>query len=364
MTVALEHSVTCVAIVSTTHGPGHGAEVVLGELLRGWGDRTPRITVAAPAGSAPATMAVEAGVPWVLLPASRDALLFNLPAGYAAAARLRRAGLVHAWTARALELSWWIGWRLRVPATATVHDHPDAPTATWLRQRLWRLSANRQAAIAFPSAALETAWRATGFKRRSCIIPNGSSGLVPGSRDRNGSELVIGFLGMYAAWKGFSIAQSWARADWPQHVRWAFFGDTAVELTDMAAGLAAELGPRVRFEGAQPRAQIFSEVDILVQCSTAFDPFPTVLLEAAQAGVPVVASALGGADEIVVHGETGFLYDPAAPETGLAHLCRLAADPGLRARLGAAARNRFERLFRVERMVEGYARFWKAALSA
>jgi len=65
-----------------------------------------------------------------------------------------------------------------------------------------------------------------------------------------------------------------------------------------------------------------------------------------------------------VHGETGFLYDPAAPETGLAHLCRLAADPGLRARLGAAARNRFERLFRVERMADGYARFWKAALSA
>jgi len=85
-------------------------------------------------------------------------------------------------------------------------------------------------------------------------------------------------------------------------------------------------------------------------------------LEAAEAGVPVVASSLGGAGEIVVHGETGFLFDPAAPDVGLAHLRRLAADPGLRAQLGAAARMRFERLFRTERMVEAYAGFWKAAL--
>src|SRR2546422_11606114 len=87
-------------------------------------------------------------------------------------------------------------------------------------------------------------------------------------------------------------------------------------------------------------------------------PFPTVLLEAAAAGVPVVASALGGAGEIVVQGETGLLFDPATPEVGLAHLRRLVADPGARARLGAAARARFERLFRAERMAEGYATFW------
>ena len=118
----------------------------------------------------------------------------------------------------------------------------------------------------------------------------------------------------------------------------------------------------MRFEGKQPRERIFSEVDILVHCSTAFDPFPTVLIEAAQAGVPVVASSLGGAGEIVVHGETGFLFDPAAPEVGLAYLRRLVAESGLRARLGTAAKTRFERLFRAERMAEGYAGFWKATL--
>ncbi len=353
-----------IAILSTTHGPGHGAEVVLGELLRAWHDATLPVTVVAPPSSAPATMAAELTIPWVPLRTSRDALLVNLAAGHAATAQLRGSTLVHAWSARGLELSWWIGRRLRVPATATLHDHPDAPGQTWLRKRLWRLTANLQAAVAFPSAALEAAWRGAGFNRGSRIIPNGSSGIRVRARARDAHEVVIGFLGMYAPWKGFAIVESWARADWDEQVRWIFFGETATALADRAAGLAAALGHRARFEGAQPRERIFGAVDILVHCSTAFDPFPTVLLEAAEAGVPVVASSLGGAGEIVVHGETGFLFDPAAPDVGLGYVRQLSADPGLRMRLGAAARTRFERLFRADRMAQGYAGFWRAAVSA
>jgi len=355
-----------IAILSTTHGPGHGAEVVLGELLRAWHDATLPIAVVAPPASAPATIAVELMIPWVPLRTSRDALLVNIAAAHAATAQLRGSTLVHAWSARGLELSWWIGRRLGVPATATLHDHPDAPGHTWLRKRLWQVTANLQAGVAFPSTALEAAWRAAGFKRTSRVVPNGSSSLpLPlRPRDPDGREVVIGFLGMYAPWKGFAIAESWARADWDERVRWIFFGETATALADRAAGLAAALGHRARFEGPQPRERIFGEVDILVHCSTAFDPFPTVLLEAAEAGVPVVASSLGGAGEIVVHGETGFLFDPATPDVGLASLRRLSADPGLRMRLGAAARTRFERLFRADRMAEGYAGFWRAAVSA
>ena len=351
-----------IAIVSTTHGHGHGAEVVLAELLRAWHAETLPVTVVAPQMSAAAAVASEVGIPWVPLRTSRDALLANVTAGNAVTAQLRSCRLVHAWSARGLELSWWIGRRLGVPATATLHDHPESAAQTTLRKRLWRLTANLQDAVAFPGAALEGAWRAAGFTRTSRIIPNGSSGLPLRARDPTSRELVIGFLGMSAPWKGFEIARSWARGDWPEPVRWVFFGETSAVLAGAAAELASELGRRVRFEGKQPRERIFGEVDILVHCSTAFDPFPTVLLEAAEAGVPVVASALGGAGEIVVHGETGFLFDPAAPDVGLAYLRQLVAESGLRARLGAAARDRYDRLFRAERMAEGYAGFWKATL--
>lgn len=353
-----------IAVLSTTQGTGHGAEVVLAELLRAWRDETLPITVVAPQRSAGATIAADLGLSWIPLGAPRDSLLANLFAGHSTARQLRHARLVHAWSARGLELSWWLGRRLGAPATATVHDHPDSVMQTPLRRRLWRFTANLQHAVAFPSAALEQAWREAGFRRTSRVIPNGSTGLNLPVRNRTGAEIVIGFAGMYAAWKGFDLAGAWARAGWPDAVRWAFFGEPSPEVARAAAGLAAELGRQARFEGAQPREVIFAQVDILVHCSTAFDPFPTVLLEAAAAAVPVVASSLGGAGEIVVHGETGFLFDPAAPDVGLAHLRQLAEDAGLRARMGHAARQRFDRLFRAERMAREYAGFWTAAITA
>jgi glycosyltransferase involved in cell wall biosynthesis len=352
-----------IAVLSTTHGAGHGAEVVLAELLRAWRNETLPITVVAPPGSGAAAAAAELAMPWVPLATSRDAFVVNMAAGRTVSGHLRRATLVHAWSGRGLELSWWIARRLGVPTTATLHDHPDAPGPTWLRKQLWRRTVNLQEAVAFPSAALEGAWRDAGFARCARVIRNGASTLPLSRSQTDDHHLVIAFLGMYAPWKGYAIAQSWARAEWPEDVRWVFFGEIAAALADSAARLAGQLGRRVRFDGAQPRERIFGEADILVHCSTAFDPFPTVLLEAAAAGVPVVASSLGGAGEIVEHGETGFLFDPATPDVGLAYLRRLCADPDLRARLGAAARSRFERLFRAERMAEGYADFWKASLT-
>lgn len=348
-----------IAIVSVAHGAGHGAEVVFGELLRAWREPALDLTVLAPPGSSAADAAASAGARVVPLPSHRDGLASNLIAGSAAARQLGGCRLVHAWTARALEVSWLVGRRLGVPATATIHDHPDSSAESFLRRRLWRAAANLQRAVVFPSAALERAWRDAGFSRPSRVIHNGAGRLGLPARERETSRVVIGFLGMYAPWKGFEVARAWALAEWPDSVRWAFFGGVHETLEAPAAALAAALGPRVAFRGAQPRERIFAEVDVLVHCSTAFDPFPTVLLEAAHAGVPVVASSLGGANEIVEHGRTGFLFDPGSPDEGLALVRQLVADAGLRARIGSAARERSDRDFHPARMAADYAEFWR-----
>jgi phosphatidylinositol alpha-1,6-mannosyltransferase len=69
--------------------------------------------------------------------------------------------------------------------------------------------------------------------------------------------------------------------------------------------------------------------------------FGIVFLEAAAAGIPQVAGDSGGAAEAVVDGETGFVVgDPADPSAVAQRLARLLADPDLRHRMGAAARER------------------------
>jgi glycosyltransferase involved in cell wall biosynthesis len=70
------------------------------------------------------------------------------------------------------------------------------------------------------------------------------------------------------------------------------------------------------------------------------DPCPSVVLEAMAAGKPVVASAVGGSTEMVVDGSTGIHVPPNDVPALRNALERIVADPALRARLGAAGRER------------------------
>jgi glycosyltransferase involved in cell wall biosynthesis len=70
---------------------------------------------------------------------------------------------------------------------------------------------------------------------------------------------------------------------------------------------------------------------------------PNAVLEAMAAGLPVVATAVGGVPEIVTDGVTGLLVPPHAPAALAAAIAALTADPVLRVRLGGAARRAAER---------------------
>jgi len=73
------------------------------------------------------------------------------------------------------------------------------------------------------------------------------------------------------------------------------------------------------------------------------DPCPSVVLEAMAAGKPVVASAVGGSAEMVVDGTTGIHVPPGDVAALRSALERIVADGPLRARMGAAGRERAKR---------------------
>jgi glycosyltransferase involved in cell wall biosynthesis len=81
---------------------------------------------------------------------------------------------------------------------------------------------------------------------------------------------------------------------------------------------------------------------------------PNALLEAMAAGKPVVAARTGGIPEVVVDGKTGILVPREDVDALQAALRRLAADPALRASMGAAGRERAKSEFSAARLVESY----------
>lgn len=81
---------------------------------------------------------------------------------------------------------------------------------------------------------------------------------------------------------------------------------------------------------------------------------PVSVLEAMNAGLPVVASRVGGLPEIIVAGETGFLCQPGNVEELCQALIRLMDSPELRRQMGDAGQVRVQKHFSAERMTRRF----------
>jgi len=111
--------------------------------------------------------------------------------------------------------------------------------------------------------------------------------------------------------------------------------------------LAAEWGvsDRIHFAGYQSNPMPFlAGSSALVLCSGE-EGLPLVVLEAMAAAKPVVATAVGGVPELVIHGETGLLVAPGDRDALRRALADLLADPERARRLGEAGRERVRASF-------------------
>ena len=123
---------------------------------------------------------------------------------------------------------------------------------------------------------------------------------------------------------------------------------TRDELEQRAAanGLAGRVG-FIPFQ-TDP-ADVYRMLDVAVHASIRPEPFGLTIVEAMGCGKPVVVSAAGGAEELFTPDDDGLGHAPG-DATGLADaIARLAADPALRARLGANARRTAVERFSHER---------------
>ncbi len=122
-----------------------------------------------------------------------------------------------------------------------------------------------------------------------------------------------------------------------------------------------ELDGAVTFAGERPEvAPLLAAFDVFALSSLS-EGISLTLLEAASAGLPIVATRVGGNEEVVLDAETGVLVPAADPAAFAAALAAVAARSD-RATMGALGRARVERRFSVERMAQAYAKVYAEVL--
>jgi glycosyltransferase involved in cell wall biosynthesis len=108
-------------------------------------------------------------------------------------------------------------------------------------------------------------------------------------------------------------------------------------------------------------APLFAAFDAFVLPSVN-EGTPVTAIEALAAERPVVATRVGGVPDVVRDGVDGFLVEAGAIDDLADRLARLAADPELRARMGAAGRERVVSRYAVERLVDDVDRLYRSLL--
>jgi L-malate glycosyltransferase len=272
---------------------------------------------------------------------------FRLAGCASVLARLRRAGwtphVVHAHEYTAGRVALTLGALARAPVIFTEHYSGFAGLSDDNRRRAKR--AFERASLVCPvSRELAEHVRAVAPAARIESVPNvvDTDVFAPASaRGRRGVErlVTVGSLIERKAHGNLIMALAALRARGCR-LTLDLVGDGPLrQALERQAGDAG-VGDVVRFLGAQPKSAVAAamrEADAFVLASLS-ENLPCVLLEAMSAGLPVVATDVGGVSEAVGSGQ-GILVEPGSPDALAQGLARLVADADHydRARLRAHA---------------------------
>ena len=230
----------------------------------------------------------------------------------------------------------------QVVQTRSIYNSGAARVTALLQRKevMLRRLARADVVIA-PSRFLAGLFEANGFPaQRITVVPYGlePGRVVRAAVRRPRSPLRLGFCGVFSPWKAPHLAVDAVRAvpgalRLSVHGRYEepMFAAYIAAMRDRAAG-----DPRISFPGPYDQSglsQVMADLDLLIVPSTWYENTPFVILEALEAGVPVLAANLGGMAELVDEGRNGFTFAAGSAEALAAVLRRCLADPQLLARL-------------------------------
>jgi glycosyltransferase involved in cell wall biosynthesis len=240
---------------------------------------------------------------------------------------------------------------------ATCHGWPDETPATRTYNVIDRWSAFLSDATTVPDDGMLR--RFPAFVRlRARHVANAIPDREPASPQRRSeartrfawapAAFVAGTIGRLTHEKGVPDALLAAGALRAHGVVWAFAGSGPLEAALRGAGVHVACAGYVT-----PSGPFLDGLDAFVQSSHS-EGLSLALLEAMRAGLPIVATGVGATCSAVRDGVEALIVPARDPGALTAALVKLIDDRPLRERLGAAARARFEQMYRIERQAHDF----------
>ncbi|HEY6362985.1 MAG TPA: glycosyltransferase [Vicinamibacterales bacterium] len=265
--------------------------------------------------------------------------------------------------------------RLAAPVViASIRDR--GPYLTPMQRRVQRYACQFADCILVNADAVKEWLVGEGYDPAKIVVIRNGVDLTrfdrPAERDRIRHELglaagtpLVAVVSRLARFKGieqFLEAVAILAPRFPE-VRFLIAGETAPAETAYLTALRSQAGrlgvsERVIFTGLRSDVPaLLSSVDVAVMPSLN-EALSNVLLESMAAGMPVVATRVGGTPEALVDGDSGLLVPPGDPSRLAASIATLLDDRLLAGRLGRAARQRIADHFSVDRMVQATERLY------
>ncbi len=177
-------------------------------------------------------------------------------------------------------------------------------------------------------------------------------------------HLMVLFAGNLRLAKGPHIlAQSFAAiSDAVPGVRFVFAGRGPLEQTIIKMAAKANLSQAIELTGFLDRQEMFqrlAQASVVVAPNVGPEPFGRLPLECGIARKPIIASAIGGYQETIIHGQTGLLVPPNEPDALAMAVIQLLNDTDRRAEMGQAAYRHIRKLFAPEEIAKNLMSVWE-----
>lgn len=264
---------------------------------------------------------------------------------------------------------------LRIPLIATLHGRVDInpnERLVGVKQWLMRLGINRLVAVSrdlanfiaarglFPSAAISVIYNGVDQQR-----------YLPATTDRLRQQLqlppqtpLIGSLGNIRPAKDYENLIRAVSILKDKSIHFVIAGHKKKDLMDKLEALMHELqvADQMHFIGFYDNTpEYLAQLDMFVLSSSS-EGFSIATIEAMASKLPVIATRCGGPEEILQHGETGYLVAASAPAELAEAIRHLLANRTEAERIARAGREHMKATFSLTVMLQAYAQHYRALL--